>query len=215
MLVSSLEAENVEWMFGIPGEENLDLLDSLAKSHRRQGGAKMKLVVTRHEQAAGFMAATVGRLTGHPAACLSTLGPGATNFSTALAYGFLGGFPMICITGQKPIRHSKQGAFQVPSVLTSNAAAQQGPFGLRAVRVLVNNFPSPFFVLKKRRPPTAVGPTALDLPVLPILAPLHCLPSLSLVRLCTCSRLAPLHHAPAGGSAPPVQFRTSIVSCLL
>ena len=108
VLVSSLEAENVEWMFGIPGEENLDLLDSLAKSHRRQGGAKMKLVVTRHEQAAGFMAATVGRLTGHPAACLSTLGPGATNFSTALAYGFLGGFPMICITGQKPIRHSKQ-----------------------------------------------------------------------------------------------------------
>jgi acetolactate synthase-1/2/3 large subunit len=116
VLVSSLEAENVEWMFGIPGEENLDLLDSLAKSHRRQGGAKMKLVVTRHEQAAGFMAATVGRLTGHPAACLSTLGPGATNFSTALAYGFLGGFPMICITGQKPIRHSKQGAFQILDV---------------------------------------------------------------------------------------------------
>ena len=63
------------------------------------------------------MAATVGRLTGHPAACLSTLGPGATNFSTALAYGFLGGFPMLCITGQKPIRHSKQGAFQIVDVI--------------------------------------------------------------------------------------------------
>eukprot|EP00668_Euglena_longa_P028792 GGOE01036117.1.p1 GENE.GGOE01036117.1~~GGOE01036117.1.p1 ORF type:complete len:646 (+),score=166.35 GGOE01036117.1:132-1940(+) len=116
VFVQCLEAEKIDWIFGIPGEENLDLLHSLAKAHRREGGETMKLVVTRHEQAAGFMAATVGRLTGHPAACLSTLGPGATNFTTALAYSKLGGFPMLCITGQKPIRHSKQGAFQILDV---------------------------------------------------------------------------------------------------
>lgn len=76
------------YIFGIPGEENLDFLDSLRTS-------KMKLVVTRHEQAAGFMAATVGRLTGKVGCCLSTLGPGATNFATAAAYAQLAGFPMV------------------------------------------------------------------------------------------------------------------------
>ena len=76
------------YIFGIPGEENLDLLDSLKNS-------SIKLVVTRHEQAAGFMAATVGRLTGKAGCCLSTLGPGATNFATAAAYAQLAGFPMV------------------------------------------------------------------------------------------------------------------------
>ena len=76
------------YIFGIPGEENLDLLDSLRNS-------SIKLVVTRHEQAAGFMAATVGRLTGKAGCCLSTLGPGATNFTTAAAYAQLAGFPMV------------------------------------------------------------------------------------------------------------------------
>ena len=78
--------------------------------HARSGGAI-------DEQAAGFMAAIVGRLTGKPAACLSTLGPGATNFSTAAAYAHLGGFPMVILTGQKPIRHSKQGHFQIVDIV--------------------------------------------------------------------------------------------------
>jgi acetolactate synthase-1/2/3 large subunit len=86
---------------GIPGEENLDFLNSLKDS-------SIKLVLTRHEQAAGFMAATVGRITGKCGVALSTLGPGATNFSTAAAYAQLAGFPMLMITGQKPIRQSKQ-----------------------------------------------------------------------------------------------------------
>lgn len=86
---------------GIPGEENLDFLNSLKDS-------KIKLVLTRHEQAAGFMAATVGRITGKCGVALSTLGPGATNFATAAAYAQLAGFPMLMITGQKPIRQSKQ-----------------------------------------------------------------------------------------------------------
>ncbi|TWT77896.1 Acetolactate synthase, catabolic [Posidoniimonas polymericola] len=106
LFVRALEAEGVEYIFGIPGEENLDLLDSLSRS-------SIRLIITRHEQAAGFMAATYGRLTGKAGVCLSTLGPGATNFVTAAAYAQLGAMPMLMITGQKPIKSSKQGHFQI------------------------------------------------------------------------------------------------------
>lgn len=110
LFVSALEAEGVEIVFGIPGEENLDLLESLRTS-------KIRLVLTRHEQAAGFMAATWGRLTGRAGVCLSTLGPGATNLVTAAAYAQLGAMPMLMITGQKPIRSSRQGHFQIVDVV--------------------------------------------------------------------------------------------------
>ena len=110
LLVKALENEGVEYIYGIPGEENLDFLDSLKDS-------SIKLILTRHEQAAGFMAATYGRLTGKPGVCLSTLGPGATNFVTAAAYAQLGGMPMIMLGGQKPIRKSKQGRFQIVDVV--------------------------------------------------------------------------------------------------
>ena len=99
LFVRCLEAEGVEYIFGIPGEENLDLLESLRES-------SIRLILTRHEQGAGFMAATYGRLTGQTGVCLSTLGPGATNFVTPAAYAQLAGMPMLMlmITGQKP-RH--------------------------------------------------------------------------------------------------------------
>ncbi|MFT5058432.1 MAG: acetolactate synthase-1/2/3 large subunit [Planctomycetota bacterium] len=110
LLVRCLEDEGVEYIFGIPGEENLDFLESLRSS-------KIKLILTRHEQGAGFMAATVGRLTGKVGVALSTLGPGATNFVTCSAYALLGGMPMLFITGQKPIRTSKQGRFQISDIV--------------------------------------------------------------------------------------------------
>ncbi|MCA9266386.1 MAG: hypothetical protein KDA60_21150, partial [Planctomycetales bacterium] len=110
LFVRALENEGVKYIFGIPGEENLDLLDSLSHSD-------IEFVVTRHEQAAGFMAATYGRLTGQAGVCLSTLGPGATNLVTAAAYATLGGMPMVMITGQKPIKTSKQGQFQIVDVV--------------------------------------------------------------------------------------------------
>lgn len=110
LFVAALEAEGVEFIFGIPGEENLDLVESLRTS-------SIRLVLTRHEQAAGFMAATYGRLTGRAGVCLSTLGPGATNLVTAAAYAQLGAMPMLMITGQKPIRSSKQGHFQIVDVV--------------------------------------------------------------------------------------------------
>ena len=110
LFVKALENEGVKYIYGIPGEENLDFLDSLR-------GSSIELILTRHEQAAGFMAATYGRLTGQPGVCLSTLGPGATNFVTAAAYAQLGGMPMIMLGGQKPIRKSKQGRFQIVDVV--------------------------------------------------------------------------------------------------
>jgi acetolactate synthase-1/2/3 large subunit len=110
LFVKALEAEGVEYIFGIPGEENLDFLNSLKAS-------PIKLILTRHEQAAGFMAATYGRLTGKAGVCLATLGPGATNLVTAAAYAQLGAMPMLMITGQKPIKNSKQGRFQIVDIV--------------------------------------------------------------------------------------------------
>jgi acetolactate synthase-1/2/3 large subunit len=116
VFVACLEKEGVEYIFGVPGEENLDFLDSLSRS------TQIKLILTRHEQGAGFMAATYGRHTGRAGVCIATLGPGATNFVTAAAYAQLGGMPMMMITGQKPIKKSKQGRFQILDVV-----AMMGP----------------------------------------------------------------------------------------
>ncbi|MFQ5597438.1 MAG: acetolactate synthase large subunit [Nitrospiria bacterium] len=110
LFVKCLENEGVEYVFGLPGEENLDLLESLRN-------ASLQLVLTRHEQAAGFMAATYGRLTRKTGICLATLGPGATNFVTSASYALLGGMPALFITGQKPIKKSKQGRFQIIDVV--------------------------------------------------------------------------------------------------
>ena len=110
LLAQCLENEGVEYIFGVPGEENLDFLNSLKDS-------KIEVIVTRHEQGAGFMAATYGRLTGKPGVCLATLGPGATNFTTCAAYAQLGAMPMLMITGQKPILGSKQGHFQIVDIV--------------------------------------------------------------------------------------------------
>lgn len=110
LLVKALEQEKVEYIFSVPGEENLDVLESLRTS-------SIRVVVTRHEQAAGFMAATYGRLTGKAGVCLSTLGPGATNLVTAAAYAQLGAMPMLMLTGQKPIKTSKQAHFQIIDIV--------------------------------------------------------------------------------------------------
>lgn len=110
LLVECLEAEGVSRIFGVPGEENLDLLEAIRES-------TIEPVITRHEQAAGFMAAAHGRLTGKPGVCLSTLGPGATNLITAAAYAQLGAMPLVMITGQKPIKTSKQGSFQILDIV--------------------------------------------------------------------------------------------------
>jgi len=86
----------------------LDFDDNLVKDDQ---------VFEDHEQAAGFIAATYGRLTGQPGVCISTLGPGATNFVTSAAYAQLGAMPLLMLTGQKPIKKSKQGRFQIVDIV--------------------------------------------------------------------------------------------------
>ncbi|MHC1755059.1 MAG: acetolactate synthase large subunit [Methanosarcina sp.] len=110
LFVAQLKEEGVEYIFGLPGEENLDLLESLRNS-------KIKLIITRHEQAAAFMAAAYGRLTGKPGVCFSTLGPGATNLVTGVAQAQLIGAPLISISGQKALIDNWQGRFQLVDVV--------------------------------------------------------------------------------------------------
>lgn len=93
LLVQCLENEGVEYVFGLPGEENLEVLEALRNS-------SIKFITTRHEQGAAFMADVYGRLTGKAGVCLSTLGPGATNLMTGVADANLDGAPLVAITGQ-------------------------------------------------------------------------------------------------------------------
>ncbi len=93
LFLKCLENEGVEYIFGIPGEENLDLMDALLDS-------PIRFITTRHEQGAAFMADVYGRLTGRAGVCLSTLGPGATNLVTGVADANMDHAPMVAISGQ-------------------------------------------------------------------------------------------------------------------
>src|SRR5258708_33158941 len=101
LLVAALENEGVDRIFALPGEENLDVLESLRHS-------RIKLILTRHEQAAAFMAASPGRLTGPPGGCLSTPGPGALNFPTAAVYAHLRALPLLMLTRQNGLQTARQ-----------------------------------------------------------------------------------------------------------
>lgn len=110
LMVRQLEEEGVRHIFGLPGEENLAFLESLRTS-------KIKVHITRHEQAAAFRAAAYGRLTGKAGVCFSTLGPGATNLVTGIAHAQLIGAPLVAITGQKALRDNRQARFQLIDVV--------------------------------------------------------------------------------------------------
>src|SRR3984957_9363063 len=153
LLVAALENEGVDRIYGVPGEENLDVVESLRKS-------SIELVVTRHEQPAAFLAATYGRLTGRPGVAVSTLGPGALNLVTGAAYGLLGAMPMVLITGQKPIRQSRQGHFQIVDIVgTMRPLTQQSQqiVSASSIPTLVRNA---FRIAAEERP----GPVHLELP---------------------------------------------------
>ena len=153
IFVKALEAEGVEYIFGIPGEENLDLLNSLKES-------SIRLILTRHEQAAGFMAATYGRLTGKTGVSLATLGPGATNLVTAAAYAQLGAMPMMMITGQKPIKSSKQGRFQIVDVVDMMRPLTKYTRQIQGADSISAHVREAFRIAEDERP----GATHLELP---------------------------------------------------
>lgn len=110
-LVAALAAEGVEYVFGIPGDENLHFMEALRKDGRIQ------FVLFRHEQAAGFAAAAYGRLTGKLAVAMSTLGAGATNLTTPVAHAYLAAMPMLVLTGQKAVRDNRMGQYQLVDVV--------------------------------------------------------------------------------------------------
>jgi acetolactate synthase-1/2/3 large subunit len=153
LLVAALENEGVDRIFGIPGEENLDFVESLRAS-------KIELVLTRHEQAAAFMAATQGRLTGHPGVCLSTLGPGALNFTTGAAYAHLGAMPMLIITGQKPIKSARQARFQIVDVVAAMRPLTKMTRQIVSAASIPTLVREAFRVASEERP----GPVHLELP---------------------------------------------------
>lgn len=153
LFVAALENEGVDRIFGIPGEENLDFVESLRNS-------KIELILTRHEQAAAFMAATYGRLTGKPGVCITTLGPGALNLTTGSAYALLGAMPMIMITGQKSILSAPQARFQI----VDSVAAMKPLTKMTRQIVSASTIPTfvreAFRVAMDERP----GPVHLELP---------------------------------------------------
>ncbi len=153
LLVKALENEGADTIFGVPGEENLFFLEALRTS-------KIKLVVTRHEQGAAFMAATYGRLTGKPGICFSTLGPGATNLVTGAAYALLGAMPMLMITGQKPILQSRQGRFQIIDVVGTLKPLTKYAKQIIDARNIPTQVRDAFRVALEERP----GPVHLELP---------------------------------------------------
>lgn len=112
LLVRCLENEGIEYVFGVPGEENADLMLSLEASDT------IRFVLTRHEQGAAFMAEAYGRLTGNPAGCLATLGPGATNLITGVADGNMDRAPMLAITGQADTERLHKESHQVMDVVS-------------------------------------------------------------------------------------------------
>ncbi len=111
LFVKCLETEGIEYIFGVPGEENADFMMSLEKSEQ------IKFILTRHEQGAAFMAEIYGRLTGNPAGCLGTLGPGATNLITGVADSNMDRSPMLVLTGQGASTRLHKESHQVMDVV--------------------------------------------------------------------------------------------------
>jgi acetolactate synthase-1/2/3 large subunit len=111
LLVRCLEREGIEYIFGVPGEENADFVMSLERSET------IRFVLTRHEQGAAFMAEAYGRLTGNPAVCLGTLGPGATNLITGVADCNMDRAPMLVLTGQGSTARLHKESHQIMDVV--------------------------------------------------------------------------------------------------
>ena len=153
LLVAALENEGVTQIFGVPGEENLDVVELLRTS-------KIELIVTRHEQTAAFLAATYGRLTGKPGVCLATLGPGALNLVTGAAYAHLGAMPMVMITGQKGIKASRQARFQIVNMIATMRPLTKSTRRIVSTATIPTLVRDAFRVAMEERP----GPVHLELP---------------------------------------------------
>lgn len=185
LFIECLVKEGAKYVFALPGEENLDLIESIRKH------PSLQLIILRHEQGAGFMAATHGRMTGRAGVCLTTLGPGATNVLTAVAHAQLGGMPMLVITGQKPIRKNTQGLFQNVDIVGIMRPITKKAIPLSSAEEIPAAIREAFVLAETSRP----GVVHLELPEdvaeeRTALAPLPRMPFLE-----TCADRASLEHA--------------------
>ncbi|TVM19540.1 biosynthetic-type acetolactate synthase large subunit [Oceanidesulfovibrio indonesiensis] len=153
-IVQALEAHGVRTVFGIPGGSNLPLYEALGKSER------VRHVLVRHEQAAGFMAQGVARLTGRPGVCIATSGPGATNLLTALADADADGVPVVAITGQVPRALLGTRAFQEADITAMSRPAVKASWTVRSADELVALLDNAFETAASPRP----GPVLIDVP---------------------------------------------------
>jgi acetolactate synthase-1/2/3 large subunit len=154
LLVACLEAEGCDTVFGVPGEEILDILEALSRSER------IRHVTTRHEQGAAFMADVHGRLTGKAAVALSTLGPGATNLLTGVADAFLDRAPMVAITGQAGSEVLHKEAHQVVDIVQMFRPVTKWNTRVERVDAVPEIVRKAFRVAELEKP----GPTHIELP---------------------------------------------------
>lgn len=153
LLVKCLENEGVEYVFGIPGEETLDLMESLRTS-------PIKFIITRHEQAAAFMADAYGRLTGRAGVCIATLGPGATNLLTGVADAYLDASPVVAITGQADLKRIHKESHQYINIVDMCESVTKWNGRIETPEVIPEMVRKAFKLAEAEKP----GPTHLELP---------------------------------------------------
>jgi acetolactate synthase-1/2/3 large subunit len=154
LLVGCLEAEGCQWVFSVPGEETMDILDALSRSE------SVRHITTRHEQGAAFMADVHGRLTGKAAVAMGTLGPGATNLVTGIADAFLDRAPMVAITGQASSDKLHKEAHQVVDIVQMLAPVTKWNTRVERVEAIPEIVRKAFRVATLEKP----GPTHIELP---------------------------------------------------
>ena len=153
LLVRCLENEGVQWIFGVPGEETLEVMDALLDS-------RIRFVETRHEQGAAFMADVYGRLSGTAGVCLSTLGPGATNLLTGVADAYLDRVPLVAITGQASLSRRHKESHQYIDAISMFKPVTKWNASLPKAEVLPEAVRKAFKIAQTEKP----GATHLELP---------------------------------------------------
>jgi acetolactate synthase I/II/III large subunit len=154
LLVECLEAEGCEYVFSVPGEETLDLLEALSRN------GTIRHVTTRHEQGAAFMADVYGRLTGRAAVAMATLGPGATNLLTGIADAYLDRAPVVAITGQASSDKLHKEAHQVVDVVDMFEPVTKWNVRVERIATIPEIVRKAFRVATLEKP----GPTHIELP---------------------------------------------------
>jgi acetolactate synthase I/II/III large subunit len=154
LIIHLLERQGVQRIAGIPGGANLPLYDALYSSQQ------IRHVLARHEQGAGFIAQGMARVTGQPAVCFATSGPGATNILTAVADAMLDSIPLVCITGQVPTAMIGTDAFQEVDTYGMSLPVTKHNFLVRSAAELLEVIPAAFRIASSGRP----GPVLVDVP---------------------------------------------------